>query len=181
MVKQDYEAAERQLAVVRRFKNPVVEAVVRLKDVAGLGLNLGETEGGGNAGREGKKAGKRRSGLGIVKPESNLKSAGGNTTRTRMLAEDSTDAQHDLSSDPSRSPSRGRSVRSTGKVHFRRQGSHDDIGLSRSQGSHDGPEEEGTLGEIEGGASAEEEIMRRMWESREVYDKGDEVGVGEGR
>jgi hypothetical protein len=170
MIKQDYEAAERQLGVVRRFRNPVVEAVGRLKD-RGL-LTLGGAEAG-----DGKRPGAVKGGG--VKSDSNLKSA----TGARSSFEDS-DAQGRLSADHSRSMTRGRSMRSAdmsggggGKVQFRRQGSHDDIGLSRSQGSYDGADGDGVTGEKEGGESGvspEEEMMRRMWESREVYDKGDE-------
>jgi hypothetical protein len=152
------------------------------------GLERGSSDGGsGAAGRERdrrKKAGGRRpvAGNRTVKNEPNfIAGAGGEADH---------DVQHRPSPIQSRSSSRGRPARSTypfavgggvGKVHPRRQGSHDDIGLSRSQGSYDGDGVDGEQGDGpaagkgglgESGVSAEEEMMRRMWESREVYDKG---------
>lgn len=180
MITQDYEAAERQLAVVRRFRNPVVEAVGRLKELGVL--TTGGSEGGDGRERDRRKKSGSRKDLGggsrNLKSEPNLM-AGGRTGA--IVPRSSTPEQP-------RSSSRGRSTRlgpasTGGKVHHRRLGSHDDIGLSRSQGSYDGPEGDqdgggglagsGKGGGGESGVSAEGEMMRRMWESREVYDKGD--------
>jgi hypothetical protein len=182
MIKQDYEAAERQLAVARRFRNPIVEAVGRLREKGLLGSDKGLTDW---PKEKVKKVGSRRGGA--AKPDSNLKFGGAGTKTRSSLGE--RDGQHRPGTGHSRSSSLGRSTRSAqsssaggGRVRFQRQGSHDDIGLSRSQVSYDGPE--GDLGEGagggkgveggEGGLSAEEEMMRRMWESREVYDMGEE-------
>ena len=198
MIKQDYEAAERQLAVVRRFRNPVVEALGRLKEAGVLNLEKGPPKS-GRSNRDGrrdrdkqKKVDARmepgRSSNRNLKSDPNSKDGGQGTTKTGSSFEDS-DAQQRPSSSPrhSRSPTRGRLTRSahgpsTGrKPHPRRQGSHDDIGLSRSQGSYEAPDGEGDERDRyergvggESRVSAEEEMMRRMWESSEVYDKGDE-------
>lgn len=188
MIKQDYEAAERQLAVVRRFRNPVVEAVGRLRD-AGVLQAPGATDSGSDG-----RVRDRRKKLGSSSSRGNL---GGVNRRVQSELNskagelDDSDVQPRMSPGQSRSSSRGRPTRSApgssavggGKSHIRRQGSHDDIGLSRSQGSYDAPDGDGDDGvgvgavgrggEGESGVSAEEEMMRRMWESREVYDKGD--------
>jgi hypothetical protein len=209
MIRQDYEAAERQLAVVRRFRNPVVEAVRRLKESGVLVLDKGMPTSASSSGLDGrerdrrKKAASSRGGLiggRTAKSESNLKTVRGTRgdTETKPSIDD---ADADTRRPHSRPSSRGRSTRaphtsaasttigtatSVGvtKPHPRRQGSHDDIGLSRSQGSYDAPDGEndgdgtggagmdGKGGAAESGLSAEMEMMRRMWESREIYDRG---------
>lgn len=69
--------------------------------------------------------------------------------------------------------------RGTGRVHFQRQGSHDDIGLSRSRGSYEEKEVENEIDhdEEDQGLSAEEALLRRMWESRDVYEAPDRVAA----
>lgn len=213
MIKQDYEAAERQLAVVRRFRNPAVEAVKRLKEAGVLVLDKGMATSASSSrldGRERDRRKKAASGRGGIsggrtaKSELNLKAVRGTSgaTETRSSIDDA-DADAETSRPHSRPSSRGRSTRAphtsaasaaigttTGagvtKPHPRRQGSHDDIGLSRSQGSYDAPDGEnegdgaggsgsglgGKGSGAESGLSAEMEMMRRMWESREVYDRG---------
>ncbi len=194
MIKQDYEAAERQLAVVRRFRNPVVEAVGRLKERGVLpGLEKGVLSSSGKErDRRKKTSGSNRRDLGggsrNSKSEPDLKTGAGGAGG-RSSFEDA-----DTHIESSRQPSRGKSTRSAhsstpsmgANPHHRRQGSHDDIGLSRSQGSYDeqpgadgdgdvnGVDERGIGAGAESGVSAEMEMMRRMWESREVYDKGED-------
>jgi hypothetical protein len=215
MIIKEYEAAERQLAVVRSFRNPAVEAVKRLKEAGVLVLDKGMATSASTSRLDGrerdrrKKAASGRSGVGggrTAKSELNLKSVRGSSAATETKSSmDDADADADADADTnrihSRPSSRGRSARaphisaasaaigtSTGagvrKALPRRQGSHDDIGLSRSQGSYDTPDGEnegdgacggGTGGKgsgVESGLSAEMEMMRRMWESRDVYDRG---------
>ena len=206
MIKQDYEAAERQLAVVRRFRNPALEAVKRLKEAGVLVLHKGMATSASSSRLDGRERdGRKKAASGrTVKSELNLKTVRGTSgaTQTKSSIDDAdADADADINRPHSRPSSRGRSTRAphrsvasavagtaTGvvvtKPHPRRQGSHDDIGLSRSQGSYDAPDGEnegdgaggGGLGGkgsgAENGLSAEMEMMRRMWESREVYDRG---------
>ncbi|ERF70432.1 hypothetical protein EPUS_04710 [Endocarpon pusillum Z07020] len=193
MIKQDYEAAERQLAVVRRFRNPVVEAVGRLKERGLLpGLEKGAASGSGKErDRRKKSGGSSRRDLGggsrNSKSELDLKAGpGGAAPRSSFEDADThTEASRQSSNGRATRPAHSSAASTAANPHHRRQGSHDDIGLSRSQGSSDehlhgdgdgggnGAGERG-IGGGESGVSAEMEMMRRMWESREVYDKGDD-------
>jgi hypothetical protein len=71
-----------------------------------------------------------------------------------------------------RSSSRGRGgATGSGRVHFQRQSSHDDIEVTPSQLDNN---EMGSSPEDESfGASAEDALIRRIWGSREVYEPGD--------
>lgn len=174
-VKQDYDLAEAHLDVVRRFRNPVIEAIGRLKERKLL--NLGpEFE------PAPKKPPNRRSwGL-----KSDLNLAARAPTNKTMKVEDINDHSSHLSHPDETSTngtqSRGNSAlfaEMSGTRRFRRQGSHDDIGLSRSQGSsdriYDGQEEDNGLpgsAKVAGGSqmAVDAQMMRRIWESREVYE-----------
>lgn len=120
VLKQDYDLAARQLHVVRRFRNPITEALVRAKS------------------------------SGLITPDRDKKTntslSSGRTGRTL------TDEYGSVS------PDAGKGVR--------RLGSHDDIGLSRSLGDNEGQDRNGLEG-----LSAEDEMIRRLWESREVYER----------
>ena len=175
LVKQDYDAAERHLNVVRRFRNPIIEAVGRIKE---RGLVTGGDPDGSKRGATTKvKAGGRSA------THAKPRSSGGNPPGDKSNGHGSMSPDESISSSQAPSNRSGAPVSSgsgSGKGQFRRQGSHDDIGLSRSQGSDDGGDMgrvtgvSGINGAVEGGMSAEEEMLRRMWESREVYDKGED-------
>jgi hypothetical protein len=144
--KVDYETGIKQLSVVRRFRNPIVASLDRMKASRALPANIGVVTPGSAKNRP-----LSRRGVSTASANGPAK-----TCVSRSL--------EDKKSSPlaSRSNSRGRG----GRVHFRRQGSHDDIGITPSQESPDG-------GDDEMGISPEEALMRRIWNSREVYDSGE--------
>lgn len=150
--KQDYETAVKQLTVVRKFRNPVVDSLHRLKDYGVLPVDVGTTT---PAGAASKSRPQSRRG---VPSATNL-----NGTMRNGVSR----SFEDKKSSPlaSRSPSR---ARGSGRVHFQRQGSHDDIGITPSQTSPYGLEDD-----EQDGLSPEEAILRRLWESREIYDPGE--------
>ena len=130
-----YEVASKQLEVVQRFRSPVLDSLKRLKGSGALPSDIGVV-----APAAVKSRPQSRRGL------SHATNAGTSPEDKRPTS---------MSSRP---PSRGGSSR----VHFQRQGSHDDIGLSRSRGSdgdHDALD----------GVTEEEALIRRIWETREVY------------
>jgi len=149
-MKRDYEAATKQLGVVRRFRNPILESLNRLKDVGALPQETG-------TGTPGSAAAKSR-------PQSRR---GPSTGANGMLKPGLSRSFEDRKPSPmaSRSSSRGRG--GSGKVQFTRQGSHDDIALSRSKGSEEGEGEGEEVDEM----SREEAMVRRIWETREVFDR----------
>ena len=155
-IKQDYETAIKQLTVARRFRNPMLESLNRLKEG---GILLGEVGVATSSGMFGKSRPPSRRGL------NNMTNMNGSAkTGISRSLEDSKKP----SPIPSRSSSRGRAS----KVQFQvsRQGSHDDIGLTTSAGSPDGVDYE-----EQDGISPAEALIRRVWESREVYDPGDSM------
>jgi hypothetical protein len=143
-----YEVASKQLEVVQRFRSPVRDSLNRLKA-----------------------SGVLPSDIGVVAPvasKSRPQSRRGPSHTTNASAKGTGTSSDDQrpASTSSRPSSRGGSNR----VHFQRQGSHDDIGLSRSKGS-DGDQD------VPDGITEEEALIRRIWESREVYDPGEGIGV----
>lgn len=134
-----YEIASRQLEVVQRFRDPVTDSLKRLKTSGALPSDIGVVAPGAMKSRPQSRRG--------VNQATTVKSTGTSPEDKRPAS---------VSSRPS----------SRGRVHFQRQGSHDDIGLSRSRGS-DGDHEPVD------GITEEEALIRRIWESREVYDPGD--------
>ena len=143
-----FEVASKQLEVVQRFRDPVLDSLKRLRISGVLPSDIGVVAPGAIKSRPQSRRGLSHATSGAVKS-------------TGTSPEDKKPAS--MSSRPS---SRGTS----GRVHFQRQGSHDDIGLSRSRGSdgdHDNPDD----------ITDEEALIRRIWESREVYDPGDGVEV----
>lgn len=144
---RNYDSACAQLEVVKRYRNPVAEALTRLKE---MGI-LAEKEEKSNLGQKDRpvsRAGSRKS--------LTINTDGGKTTTSEGNLSAVTTPRHE------RTPSRGR-------VRFERQGSHDDIGLSRSHGEDDFDDPE-LAAEGEETGNAEEALLRRMWESREVYE-----------
>lgn len=136
-----YEVASKQLEVVQRFRSPVLDSLKRLKGSGALPSDIGVV-----APAAVKSRPQSRRGL------SHATNAGTSPEDKRPTS---------MSSRP---PSRGGS----GRVHFQRQGSHDDIGLSRSRGSdgdHDALD----------GVTEEEALIRRIWETREVYDPNEGI------
>lgn len=144
LVKQDYESAIKQLTVVRRFKNPILESLGRLREIR----TPPSKEDGHNASR---------------RPQSRhgkAASAGGNPKNATASMGD--DGQSNVST---RAGGNGGPRASTGRVQFQlsRDASADDMGvLTTSQGS---PEVSAHRGENDG-LSAEEALIRRMWEAR---------------
>ena len=157
-IKRDYEAATKQLSVVRRFRNPVLESLNRLKERGVLATGGATTPASTKSGRPPSRRG--------------LNSSAALTNGSGKQMSRSFEEQRPLPM-VSRPSSRGRGA---GRVHFQRQGSHDDIGLSRSKGSADG-EDLDREQEEEAGISAEEALLRRMWESRDVYDSRERIRV----
>lgn len=149
-IKQDYETAIKQLTVVRRFRNPVLESLHRLKQNQSLG-----TEGGAQPPpkHEQKRPPSRRgqvTGPPTPRPSSTVESTPAATPP---------DQSKTISFRPSETrPSHGRDSRVT--FQLSRQGSHEDI-LTTSQ---DCPEVHHD--EINDGLSPKEALIRRMWESR---------------
>ena len=140
--KVDYETGMKQLTVVRRFRNPIVESLNRMKASGALAADIGVIPHGPAKSRP-----QSRRGINAATPNGPAK-----TGVSRSLE------------DKRPSPLASRS--NSGKVHWQRQGSHDDIGVTPSQESPDG-------GDEEDGMSPEEALMRRIWNSREVYDSGE--------
>ena len=155
-IKRDYEAASKQLSVVRKFRDPVMESLDRLRNSSVVprepsALTPATTH-------SGKKRPVSRHGT-------------GNSSANGALSKSMSRSLEDRKAPPmdasSSSKEKGR------RVMFKRQGSHDDIGLSRSRGSYEENfDDEEELGDSDA-VSAEEALVRRMWESREVYDAGD--------
>ena len=145
---RSYESANSQLEVIKRFRNPVVEALNRLRE---SGSFPEHSDKGSNVTKDRpmSRAGSRKS--------QSVKTIG-------------TEKDH-LPDNEGRQPTGVGSSRpsSRGRVRFQRQGSHDDIGLSRSHGEEDF-EETGLENEDGDDVNAEEALLRRTWESREVYE-----------
>lgn len=150
-VKQDYESAAKQLSVVRKFRSPIMESVSRLKEGNVLPQEMGRVQ-------------------------SNLASSKSRPLSRRGYSTTSTNGT--LQTGTSKSPeskkpllaSRSSSRSQVGRVHFERRSSHDDIEVTPSQGSPDDAEDD-----EQEGLSPEEALIRRIWDSREVYDSGESI------
>lgn len=166
-VKRDYEASVKQMGVVRRFRNPVLESLQRLKDLGVLSAESGFLPPkGANSATATKRPPSRRG-------QSNA-SGNGNLIVGGAVTNGISRSLEERPASPMASGTSGQS-RGGGRVRFQRQGSHDDIGLSRSRGSYDEGEieERADPDDEDSGVSPEEALLRRMWESREVYDPGE--------
>ncbi len=149
-VKQDYESAVKQLNVVRRFRSPIMESMNRLKQANVLPNEVGPLSSTPPASKN-----RPPSRRGPSTPTAN------GTAKAGI----SRSFEENRSSLASRPSSRGRG----GRVHFQRQSSHDDIEVTPSRGSpDDGPDDEQ-------GLSPEDALIRRIWDSREVYESGDSI------
>lgn len=153
-VKQDYESAVKQLTVVRRFRGPIVESMIRLKENSILPPEVGVTP---SSLPFSKSRPQSRRGLSASTVSGSAKTGVSRSLEDRKSV-----------SSASRPHSGGRGSR----VHFQRQSSHDDIGVTPSQGS---PSE--TQEDDQEGLTPEEALLRRIWDSREVYDAGDNVSM----
>jgi hypothetical protein len=132
--------------VVRRFRNPILESLGRLRDAGTMPHGTGTvTPGAATKSRPQSRRGLNTGANGVLKP---------------VLSRSFEDKKP--SPMASRSSSHGRG----GRIQFARQGSHEDIALSRSKGSEEGDGEE----EVDG-MSKEEGMIRRIWETREVFDR----------
>ena len=149
--KVDYETGVKQLTVVRRFRNPVMESLNRMKSSGALPSDIGVVTSASTKSRpQGRRGVSNAAANGNAKPGV---SRSLEDKKTSPLA--------------SKSTSQGLGARG---VRFQRQGSHDDIGITPSQESPDGADEDD-------GISPEEALMRRIWNSREVYDSGEATVV----
>ncbi|KIX92625.1 uncharacterized protein Z520_11654 [Fonsecaea multimorphosa CBS 102226] len=148
--KQDYESAVKQLMVVRRFRSPLIESINRLKEQNSLPQDIGSVTSSGAFAKS--------------RPQSRR---GPSTTSVNGQARSGISRSFE---DPKPSPllSRSNSSRHPGRVHFQRQRSHDDIEVTPSQGNLDGAQDDEHFG-----LSPEEALIRRIWDSREVYDAGE--------
>ncbi|KAL6244845.1 hypothetical protein RBB50_008373 [Rhinocladiella similis] len=141
-IRKDYESAVKQITVVRRFRSPIVESMHRLREDNALPPELGQ---GSSA---------------IPTSKSRPASRRGPSTTT-INGRSFEDKKPALVSQRSHRASH------SGRVHFERQSSHENIGVTPSQGSPDDGQDD------EQGLSPEEALIRRIWESREVYEAGD--------
>lgn len=146
--KVDYETGIKQLTVVRRFRNPVLESLARMKASGVIPADIGVVTPGNAKSR----------------PQSrrNVTSTPNGPSKDGVSQGSDDKKPSPLTSRPN---SRGHGGR-VHRVHFQRQGSHDDIGITPSAESPGAADDEE-------GVSPEEAIMRRIWNSREVYDPGE--------
>ncbi|KKY24371.1 hypothetical protein UCRPC4_g02481 [Phaeomoniella chlamydospora] len=144
--KRDYESASSQLEVIKRFRNPIAEALHRLQEMEVI------------PDQDDKISNKFKD-----RPISRAGSRKSLNYRTATTEGRTTQGHEDRSEGREKEPR----VASRGRVRFERQGSHDDIGLSRSHGDEEVDEAEA---EGEDPVSAEEALLRRIWESRDVYE-----------
>lgn len=149
-IKQDYENAVKQLTVVRRFRNPVLESLNRLKRPAGVLPN-----------EMGAQAVTRSAKLDQKRPQSRH----GRTPSTVPAVAPTNVADRDHSG-TGREHTKQVAFRPTAhrdsRVSFQlsRQGSHDDI-LATSASSPEAHQDD-----LDAGLSPKEALIRRMWESR---------------
>jgi hypothetical protein len=151
-VKQDYEGAIKQLTVVRRFRSPIVESMTRLKEGGAFPQDIGVVSAGGTFSKS--------------RPQSRRGNSSHNVNGHAKSGVSRSLEDRKASPLASRSSSRG-----GGRVHFQRQTSHDDIEVTPSQGSLDELQDD-----EQDGLSPEEALLRRIWDSREVYDSGEQGG-----
>jgi len=142
-IKQDYENAVKQLTVVRRFRNPVLESLTRIKQTGGV---LPNGTGDQPATRPAKPDQKRP-----------LSRHGRTPSAAPALA-----ATNVADRDPTKQVAFRPSAHRDSRVSFQlsRQGSHDDI-LTTSAGSPEAHQHD-----LDDGLSPNEALIRRMWESR---------------
>ncbi|KIW15831.1 hypothetical protein PV08_05881 [Exophiala spinifera] len=142
-IQKDYESAVKQITVVRKFRSPIIESMLRLKEDNALPAELGQGS----------------SAIPTSKSRPASRRGPGTTTINGRSLEDKKPAL------VSRSSHR---TSQSGRVHFQRQSSHENIGVTPSQGS---PDDDGR--DDEHGLSPEEALLRRIWESRGFYEAGD--------
>ncbi|EHY58114.1 hypothetical protein HRR83_005026 [Exophiala dermatitidis] len=147
-VKQDYETAIKHLLVVRRFRSPIVESLTRLKENNILPAEIGGATASPWSATKGRPQSRRE-------PSSATVNGLAKSVLSRSL--------DDHKSSPP-APSTSTKTRG-GRVHFQRRNSHDDIEVTPSQGSPD----EHHIDDHEG-LSPEEELIRRIWDSRHVFE-----------
>ena len=179
-IKQEYDTAVKQLTVVRRFRNPVLESLSRLKQAGAISSEHGSTtsvhlqktntEHKRPPSRHGKAATAPATGLdghdsGTAKttgttPDDKVRGpaqaqTGPRPSKTTFASTTGAEQAH------SRPNHTGRDSKVT--FQFSRQDSHDDL-LAASQGASSPGT--GVDEDTSDGLSAEEALIRRMWESR---------------
>ena len=153
MLKADYEAGVKQLSVVRRFRNPTLESMTRLKERNALSSDLGT----GTPHTAGKARPPSRRGHQppMIVNGSLSKPAAATSSHSSNAASDSENKK------PAPAPA--------GRVHFQappqRQASHEGLGVTPTQNSEDGAGAESD----DDGMTVEESMMRRLWQTREVW------------
>lgn len=139
-MRHDYEMGVKHLTVVRRFKNPILDSLHRMQDNHVIPSDTASLASSAVASKS-----RPQSRRGVVNTNGNVKPG------------------ISRSPDEKRQPTTpgGGSGQRHSKVQFQmsRQGSHDDIGLTTSQGSPEDYDDE------HDGISPEEALIRRIWES----------------
>ena len=153
MLKADYEAGVKQLSVVRRFRNPTLESMTRLKERKIIPSELGT-----GAPHPADKA-RPPSRRGHQPP----------TIVNGILSKPAPTPASRSSNPTSDSENKKPTPTPAGRVHFQappqRQASHEGLGVTPSQNSEDGAGPDSD----DDGMSVEESMMRRLWQTREVW------------
>ena len=153
--RQDYESSSRQLNVVRRFRNPITESLTRLEDSGALNTQTPGPTKGKPRPDPGPRPASRAGPIAAANGRAAINGSAGDPLNingkllSRSLEERR--QEHDMQARP--------------RVRFQRQGSHDDIGLSRSRGDTDDEEEVVGRGVV-GGGRDEVELLRRIWAAK---------------
>lgn len=147
-IKQDYENAIKQLTVVRRFRNPILESLNRIKQNGAVISN----EAGAGPGKVNQKRPPSRHGR--ATPTGPAASAASITERDHAGSNPDVERTKTVPSKPS--------THRDNRVSFQlsRQGSHDDI-LTTSADSPEAHHDD-----LDDGLSPKEALIQRMWESR---------------
>ncbi|KAL9110442.1 MAG: hypothetical protein Q9227_004986 [Pyrenula ochraceoflavens] len=188
--RQDFESSTRQLNVIRRLRNPITESLRRLRDAGAMEIHPSSSAAVGKDSNKGPRISEARpaSRAGPVAAANGRAALNGSAHNagdplningkllSRSLEERRQEHDAHLRAleqrgGNNRATTRPNSRGSKHRVRFQRQGSHDDIGLSRSRGDTDEEEDEqGEAGDggvergiVRSGGSEELELLRRIW------------------
>lgn len=167
-VKQDYDTAVRQLTVVRRFRNPVLESLGRLRQDGKIGLekmSASASTATSSANAQLKRPPSRHGRI-AQSQAPNTTTANGTVREHAQTATTSNHSNYDGKGShvSFQTNSQTHQRHPAGRVQFQlsRQASQDDVNtFTTSQGSPEVTHDDEQLG-----MSAEEALIRRMWESR---------------
>jgi len=149
-IKQDYENAVKQLTVVRRFRNPILESLNRLKQAGGVLPNGARAQAGTRSAKPEQKRPQSRHGR--------TPSAVPAPAPTNVADRDHSGTGREHTKQVASGPTANRDSRVS--FQLSRQGSHDDI-LTTSASSPEAHQDD-----LDDGLSPKEALIRRMWESR---------------